>query len=72
MNPILENRVVNDLTFATRFNSFLSDIQVNDCASNEELEYLKRVAKRLLLHQANTAVEKEEKDYLNRCHPDGI
>lgn len=72
MNIIKENRIVSDETFATRFVSFLKDIQVNDPWSEEELEYMRIVAKSLLLHQANTATEKEEKDYLHRCHPNGI
>lgn len=72
MNPIKDNRIVQDITFATRLNSFLKDIQVNDPMSEEELEYLQRVAKSLLLHQANTSTEKSEKEYLHRCHPEGI
>lgn len=72
MNPIKDNRIVSDTTFATRLNSFLKDIQVNDAMGEEELEYLQRVAKQLLLYQANTSTEKSERDYLHRCHPDGI
>lgn len=71
MNIIKDNRIVSDKTFATRFASFLKDIQVNDPMSEEELEYLRRVAHSLLLHQANTSTEKEEKEYLHRCHPNG-
>jgi hypothetical protein len=72
MNIIKENRIVSDKTFATRFVSFLKDIQVNDPMSDEELEYLRRVAHSLLLHQYNTCTEKEELNYLDRCHPNGI
>lgn len=72
MDIIKDNRLVSDKSFATRFVSFLKDIQVNDPMSEEELEYMRNVAQSLLLHQANTATEKEEKEYLNRCHPNGI
>lgn len=72
MNIIKDNRIVSDKTFATRFVSFLKDIQVNDPMSDEELEYLRRVANSLLLHQANTCTDKEELNYLDRCHPNGL
>jgi hypothetical protein len=72
MDIIKDNRIVSDKTFASRFVSFLKDIQVNDPMSEEELEYMRKVANSLLLHQANTATEKEEKEYLARCYPNGI
>lgn len=72
MDIIIDNRIVSDETFATRFSLFLKDIQVNDPMSLEELEYMRRVAKSLLINQINTATEKYEKEYLNRCHPNGI
>ena len=68
MNIIKENRIVSDRTFATRFLGFLKDIQVNDPMSAEELEYLRRVANSLLVHQKNTCTEKQELDYLNTVH----
>ena len=58
---IKDNRIVSSTTFATRLTSFLKDVQVNCQAGEEELEYLQKVAKQLLLHQANTATSKEEK-----------
>jgi len=72
MGIIKDNRIISDTTFATRFASFLKDIKVNDASSEEELGYMKSVAHCLLLHQANTATDKSEKEYLNRCHPNGI
>jgi len=72
MNIIRENRIVSDKTFATRLVGFLKDIRVNDQSSQEELEYLRSVSNALLLHQANTCTEKEELNYLERCHPNGI
>lgn len=72
MNIIEDNRIVSDKTFATRFVSFLKNVEVNDPMSAGELEYMRWVAAALLLHQVNTATEKEEKEYLDRCHPNGI
>jgi hypothetical protein len=72
MNIIRENRIVSDKTFATRLVSFLKDIKVNDQSSQEELEYLRSVSNALLLYQANTCTEREELNYLERCHPNGI
>lgn len=66
---IKDNRIVSNTTFATRFNSFLKDIQVNDPMSEEELDYMRRVAKSLLLYQIDTVIDKDEKEYLKRCHP---
>lgn len=64
---IKDNRIVSDRTFAIRFRNFLKDIKVNDPASEEELEYLKCVAKELVIHQFDTVVDESEKDYLLRC-----
>ena len=72
MNIIKDNRIVSDKTFATRFVNFLKDIEVNDPMSDEELEYLRRVANSLLVHQKNTCTEKQELDYLNTVHSKGI
>lgn len=72
MNIIKNNRIVSDITFATRFVNFLKNIQVNDPMSEEELQYLRNIANSLLLHQANTCTETEELNYLDRCHPEGI
>lgn len=71
-NIILDNRMVSDYTFATRFRSFLKDIKVNDACSYDELEYLQRKANALLKHQIETATDKYEVDYLNRIHPELI
>lgn len=61
-NPIKEKRIVNDITFALRFKHFLNDIKVCDAASEEELDYLKCVADKLLDYQVNTA-EKNSDEY---------
>ncbi len=62
-NPILNNRIVSDKTFAKRLVSFLSDIQVADAISYDELEYLKYVAKKLLDYQLATITDENEKKY---------
>ena len=62
-NPIIDNRIISDITFATRFSNFLEDIQTTDCAGEEELEYLRSVASKLLVYQMATVEDKDEKDY---------
>ena len=67
-NPIKENRIVNDYTFARRFKSFLSDIQVNDQMGYEEKEYLLYVAEKLLKYQLKTCPVSEKSYHLNCDH----
>ena len=66
INPIKDNRIVNDMTFASRLILFLEDTQVCDQMSEEEKEYLMRVAKRLFEYKKLTATQKGEIDYLKR------
>ena len=63
-NPIIDNRIVNDKTFALRFRSFVENTQVNDLMSEEEKEYLLCVAEKLIKYQAETVSTKAEADYL--------
>lgn len=65
---IIDNRLVSDYTFATRFKNFLKDINVNDSGSYEELEYMKDVASKLLKLQMDTATEQNEINYLKVCN----
>ena len=65
-NPIKDNRIVNDMTFAIRFYRFVEQVNVCDAASEEEQEYLMRVAKRLFEYQKQTATQIGEIDYLKR------
>jgi hypothetical protein len=65
-NPIINNRIVNDPTFAVRLLHFLEKVEPQDFASEEELEYLTRVARKLLNYQKATANTAEECDYLRR------
>ena len=67
-NPIKDNRIVNDMTFAPRLILFLEDTQVNDQMGEEEKEYLLQVAKKLFLYQIDTATQIGEIDYLKRVN----
>lgn len=64
-NPIKDNRIVSNITFARRFKSFVSNIQVNDAMSMEELDYMQRVAEQLLQHQIETCPKEEQAYHLN-------
>lgn len=62
-NPIIDNRIVSDKTFAIRLYNFLNTTQANDMAGEEEKEYLLGVAKRLIAHQKATINTAAESDY---------
>lgn len=67
MNPIIDNRIVNDITFATRLNWFLDNIpaewRLSQPYYNEEYSYLRYVAKKLLNYQLKTISSKDELAY---------
>lgn len=65
-NPIKDNRIVNDITFALRLKSFIDKVDVCDCMSEEEKEYIQRVAVKLIKYQVETATDEEEVNYLKR------
>lgn len=65
-NPIQNNRIVNDETFAIRLKSFIKEVKVCDPMSEEEQEYLLAVAGMLLDYQVETATDNDEIDYLKR------
>jgi hypothetical protein len=65
-NPIKENRIVKDITFATRLLGFAEDVSVADACSEDEKEYLVSYATSLLRYQVKTAVDEAEVDYLKR------
>jgi len=67
-NPIKDNRLVSDKTFAIRFKNFIEDIQVNDPCSEDEKEYLLAIAGRLLSYQIQTATDENEINYLKRLN----
>lgn len=62
-NPIIDNRIVSDKTFAIRLYNFLNTTQANDMAGEEEKEYLLGVARRLIAHQKATINTAAESDY---------
>lgn len=63
-NPIIDNRIVSNQTFAIRFRNFIKDTNVNDAISEEEKEYLLKVAEDLLHYQIETATDESELRYL--------
>ena len=64
VNPIKDNRIVFDKTFAIRLKTFIKETEVSDPCSDDEKDYLLNVANRLLNYQINTATDKEEINYL--------
>lgn len=65
-NPIIDNIIVNDTTFAIRLKSFIDNVDVCDCMGEEEKEYLQRVAVKMIKYQVETATNEEEVSYLKR------
>lgn len=63
-NPIKNNRIVNDITFAIRLREFIKRTDVCDAMSEEEKDYLLRVTQQLLDYQIETATEDSELKYL--------
>ena len=67
-NPIKENRIVKDKTFALRMLSWFLDLpcQGNACDEDEK-ESMVSYSTSLLEYQIDTATDEEEINYLNRC-----
>lgn len=65
-NPIIDNRIVNDYTFALRLKNFISKVEVNDLPGEEEKNYLLYVANKLIRYQKLTVMTKSEKEYLKQ------
>ena len=65
-NPIIDNRIVNDTTFAVRLKSFIDRVDVCDCMGEEEKEYIQKVAAKLIKYQVETADHQDEINYLKR------
>lgn len=66
-NPIKSNRIVSDRTFAVRLMNFAGSTQASDLAGEEELEYFRMTAERLLKWQTRTVhKDSEEYRYLER------
>lgn len=64
MNPIKNNRLVSDITFALRLKNFIEDTHVNDAWSYEEKEYLLEITNKLLNYQIKTVEDDDEIKYL--------
>ena len=67
-NPIKDNRLVNDQTFAIRFKRFIQQTGVCDLPGEEEKEYLLQVADKLINYQCVTVSDNVEKEYLKRLN----
>lgn len=67
-NPIKENRIVKDHTFALRLLSFALETNCADACSEDEKESMISYSTSLLKYQIETATEQHEKDYLERCN----
>lgn len=65
-NPIIDNRIVSDYTFARRLKNHLSTVEAGCPMGQEEVEYLLRVANDLLEYQIETC-PKEEQWYHKNC-----
>jgi hypothetical protein len=63
-NPIINNRIISDKTFAIRLKNFIEDTVVNDACSLDDKGYLLNVANRLLNYQIDTAADEGEIEYL--------
>lgn len=63
-NPIKDNRIVDDKTFALRLKNFIQSVNVCDQPGEEEKEYLLMVARQLLKYQVETAIDSKELAYL--------
>ena len=68
INPIKQNRIVQDHTFALRLLNFALDTQCNDACSEDEKESMVSYSIELLRYQIQTASNKNEIDYLDRCN----
>lgn len=66
-NPIIDNRLVKDKTFALRLLGFTFDIQCSDACSEDEKESMISYSTTLLKYQIDTATDLDEMAYLERC-----
>ena len=67
-NPIKDNRLVNDQTFAIRLKRFIDKVDVCDLPGEEEKEYLLQVADKLINYQCVTVSDNVEREYLKRLN----
>jgi hypothetical protein len=67
-NPIKDNRLVKDKTFALRLLTFALDTNCSDACSEDEKESMISYSTSLLRYQIETATEIHEITYLERCN----
>ena len=67
-NPIKDNRIVKDKTFALRLLCFALATSCTDACSEDEKESMISYSISLLNYQIDTATEEDEIDYLERCN----
>lgn len=67
-NPIINNRLVSNKTFALRFLIFALETQCADACSEDEKEAMISHGTKLLKYQIKTAIDKNEIDYLENCN----
>ena len=67
-DPIKDNRIVQDKTFAIRLLGFALDTQCSDPCSEDEKGSMVSYATSLLKHQIETATEIGEITYLEKCN----
>ena len=67
-NPIKDNRIVKDKTFALRLLGFALDTNCADACGEDEKESMVSYSTSLLKYQIETATEQDEIDYLERCN----
>lgn len=67
-NPIINNRIINDYTFAVRLKRFINNVEVNSAIEYEEKEYLYNIASNLLIYQIDSSslATYKEKEYLSQ------
>lgn len=65
-NPIVDNRIVEDIWFATRLNDTLHKILNGEVVSRNDIQYLTFISDDLLAYQRHTCTEQDEKDYFER------
>lgn len=66
-NPIENNRLVQDVTFALRFLDFVLSTDCGDACGEDEKTSMVSYAVNLLKYQIETVDDEEEMNYLNRC-----
>jgi len=67
-NPIIDNRIVKDKTFALRLLGFALDTNCADACGEDEKESMISYSTSLLKYQIETATEIHEITYLERCN----